>query len=126
MSWCRDLCRVVIVAGGVAAMASFVEAADGGAGAAAVVPAVPPAVTGQNAVPVDPVVPPAGGAAAGKPAAPPKPLSLLAPLAPPPVAPAESYELRRADDGSGDLLYRAPGFDARIHPDGRVRFIDRH
>lgn len=123
MSWRRDLCRVVIVAGGVA-MASFVEAADGGAGAA-VVPAVPPTVTGLNPVPVDPAVPAAGGAA-GKRAAPPKPLSLLAPLAPPPVAPAESYELRRADDGSGDLLYRAPGFDARIHPDGRVRFIDRH
>jgi hypothetical protein len=122
---------VAIVVGSAAAA----EAADAGAGPATSLmpgsgPAVTPAVPRLNALPLlDPAEPAARGVgdpAPRKPAAPPKPPSLLAPLAPPPTAPAESYELRRADDGSGDLLYRAPGFDARIHPDGRVRFIDRH
>ena len=88
------------------------------AGAPNLLPAVPPD-PGGSAVVKDP-------APARAPAAPAKAPSLLAPLPAPPAAPAEAYELRRADDGSGDLLYRAPGFDARIHRDGSVRFSDRH
>jgi hypothetical protein len=120
----------------VAGWAAAADAADGGGTpATSLMPgsgsAVSPAVPRLNALPLlDPAGPAAtqglGEPAPRKPAAPAKPPSLLGPLPSPPVAPAESYELRRADDGSGDLLYRAPGFDARIHPDGRVRFIDRH
>jgi hypothetical protein len=51
--------------------------------------------------------------------------SLLAP--PKKSTPADrSYELHRAKDGSGDLVYEAPGFTARIARDGAARFIDRH
>ena len=84
-------------------------------------PEVPPDPAGS------PVVREPSAPAAGKgPAASGKPPSLLAPLPTPPAAAAEAYELRRAQDGSGDLLYRAPGFDARIYRDGSVRFTDRH
>ena len=85
-------------------------------------PAVPPDPAGS------PVVrePPAPAAARGGAAASGKAPSLLAPLPTPPAAAAEAYELRRAQDGSGDLLYRAPGFDARIYRDGSVHFTDRH
>jgi len=105
-------------------------AADPSAVAAApnLLPAVPPDPgvsvppdPGASAVVADPAAPGRKGVAA-----PAKPPSLLAPLPAPPPAQAEAYELRRADDGSGDLLYRAPGFDARIHRDGSVRFTDRH
>ncbi len=59
-------------------------------------------------------------------AAPPVP-SLLAPLPPKNQPQAErSYELHRAKDGSGDLVYDAPGFQARIAPDGTPRFVDKH
>ena len=34
--------------------------------------------------------------------------------------------LRPSSDGSGDLQYDAPGFSARIAPDGSVRFKDKH
>jgi hypothetical protein len=57
--------------------------------------------------------------------------SLLAPL-PPPRAPAGNaaddrpYELRRAKDGTGALVYDGPGFTARIARDGAVRFDDHH
>jgi hypothetical protein len=137
--WRDDLCRLALVMCAVA-RASAAEAADAGAGEVTRVsaPIAAPAVPGRTALPASPDVPsspdPAVPAAAQgarepaprKPAVQAKPPSLLAPLPSPPVAPAETYELRRADDGSGDLLYRAPGFDARIHPDGSVRFIDRH
>jgi hypothetical protein len=67
----------------------------------------------------------APGPAASPPPAP-APPSLLAPpkKAAPPAD--RSYELHRAKDGSGDLVYEAPGFTARIAPDGTARFIDRH
>jgi hypothetical protein len=51
---------------------------------------------------------------------------LLAPLPGQDPAPVrEAYVLRRAEDGSGDLLYESAGFDARIHRDGSVRFHDK-
>jgi hypothetical protein len=65
---------------------------------------------------------------AGVPAAPARAAvpSLIAPprkSAPPADRP---YELRRAKDGSGDLVYDAPGFTARIARDGTPRFVDKH
>ena len=87
--------------------------------------AVPPNLL--PAVPPDPGRAGLADPAAARAQAPPaKAPSLLAPLPAPPAKPAEAYELRRAEDGSGDLLYRAPGFDARIHRDGSVSFTDRH
>jgi hypothetical protein len=57
-----------------------------------------------------------------------KPFSLLAPLpgeiAPPPARDNE-YQLRRLDDGSGDLSYQGSAFEARIHRDGSVSFRDK-
>lgn len=50
-------------------------------------------------------------------------LSLPAPFQAP--APDE-YQLRRASDDSGDLVYEASGFYARVARDGAVRFRDRH
>jgi hypothetical protein len=38
----------------------------------------------------------------------------------------ESYDLRPAGDGSGDLLYEEVGFSARVAPDGAVKFADKH
>ena len=87
-------------------------------GAPNLLPAVPPD-PGGTAVVKEP-------APTTRAPAPAKPPSLLAPLPGPPAKPAEAYELRRAEDGSGDLLYRAPGFDARIYRDGSVHFTDRH
>jgi len=84
-------------------------------------PAQPPDPGGSAVV----AEPPAGKGASPKAGAGSAP-SLLAPLPTPPPAAAEAYELRRAQDGSGDLLYRALWFDARIHRDGSVRFTDRH
>ncbi len=40
--------------------------------------------------------------------------------------PADEYQLRRASDGSGDLVYETSGFSARVARDGAVRFRDRH
>jgi hypothetical protein len=63
------------------------------------------------------------GAPAPPPAAPPSLIAL------PRKAPAPSertYELHRAKDGSGDLIYEAAGFTARIAHDGTPRFIDKH
>ena len=40
--------------------------------------------------------------------------------------PPDEYRLRRASDGSGDLVYEASGFYARVARDGAVRFRDRH
>ena len=40
--------------------------------------------------------------------------------------PLDEYRLRRASDGSGDLVYEASGFHARVARDGTVRFRDRH
>jgi len=58
--------------------------------------------------------------------APPAARSLLAP--PPPVAEpveAETFPLRRAKDGSGDLVYESSGFTARVAKDGTVAFKDK-
>jgi hypothetical protein len=58
--------------------------------------------------------------------APAKPFSLLAPLPGERTPPRENeYELRRADDGSGDLVYGASSFEGRIHRDGSVTFRDK-
>jgi len=60
------------------------------------------------------------------PVAPAKPFSLLAPLPGEVRPPRENeYELRRAGDGSGDLVYGASGFEGRIHRDGSVTFRDK-
>ena len=60
--------------------------------------------------------------------APPQPRSLLSLPAPrqPPPPPPDEYRLRRATDGSGDLIYEASGFYANVARDGAVRFRDRH
>jgi hypothetical protein len=55
------------------------------------------------------------------------PRSLLAPLPDaPPSTLVDEYRLLRAKDGSGDLLYEAPGFMARVARDGSVGFRDKH
>jgi hypothetical protein len=55
----------------------------------------------------------------------PRPM-LLAPVVNKPQAPAgDVYQLRRAKDGSHDLLYDAPGFTARVARDGSVTFHDK-
>ncbi len=54
---------------------------------------------------------------------------LLGPLSSKPGGmsrPLDEYRLRRADDGSGDLVYEGEGFTARVARDGSVRFRDRH
>jgi hypothetical protein len=58
-------------------------------------------------------------------APPPANLFLVAPKKNAPPADRQ-YELRRAKDGSGDLVYEAPGFTARIARDGAARFVDKH
>jgi hypothetical protein len=65
-----------------------------------------------------------GGGSDGGAAAPPRSLLSLpaARQAPPP----DEYRLQRATDGSGDLVYEASGFYARVARDGTVRFRDRH
>jgi hypothetical protein len=64
-----------------------------------------------------------GRVAQGPPASPP----LLAPQPPPQrtAEKAERVELKEARDGSGDLLYEASGFTARVAPDGSVTFKDK-
>jgi hypothetical protein len=57
--------------------------------------------------------------------------SLLAPVPSPSARLGGSpddrpYELRRAKDGTGALIYDGPGFTARIARDGSVRFDDKH
>jgi hypothetical protein len=39
--------------------------------------------------------------------------------------PVEEFPLRPAKDGTGDLIYEAPAFTARVAPDGTARFVDR-
>jgi len=54
--------------------------------------------------------------------------SLLAPVPPPASSTSpldDRYELRRAKDGTGELVYDGPGFTARIARDGSVRFDDK-
>jgi hypothetical protein len=58
--------------------------------------------------------------------APPAPRSLLSLPALRQAPPADEYQLRRTSDGSGDLVYEASGFYARVARDGAVRFRDRH
>ena len=43
-----------------------------------------------------------------------------------PGQPSADYELRRAKDGTGDLVYDATGFTARVARDGSVTFRDKH
>jgi hypothetical protein len=44
-----------------------------------------------------------------------------------PVKAAErTYELRPAKDGTGDLVYEATAFTARVARDGAARFVDKH
>lgn len=53
------------------------------------------------------------------------PLNLLAPIAAPTPSPkADVYDLRTAGDGTGDLLYDASGFSARVARDGSVTFTE--
>ncbi|HEV3030355.1 MAG TPA: hypothetical protein VG319_01875 [Polyangia bacterium] len=68
-----------------------------------------------------------GGASSSAAPAPSMPPSLLLPVAPPSrTAPADrSYELHRAKDGTGELIYEGPGFTARIARDGTTRFRDK-
>jgi hypothetical protein len=40
-------------------------------------------------------------------------------------SPEDSYPLRPAKDGSGDMLYEAPTFTARVAPDGSVAFSSK-
>jgi hypothetical protein len=40
------------------------------------------------------------------------------------AAPDRAYELRKANDGSGDLIYEAPSFTARVARDGTTTFQD--
>lgn len=70
----------------------------------------------------------AGNPDAGAIAPAPAPRSLLAPLPQVGAArpPRDEYQLERAKDGSGDLIYEASGFTARVARDGAVRFRDRH
>ena len=56
----------------------------------------------------------------------PSPRSLLSLPAPRQSPPPDEYKLRRATDGSGDLIYEASGFYANVARDGAVRFRDRH
>jgi hypothetical protein len=69
---------------------------------------------------------------AGGQAAPAQPAPSSPPLLEPaPRRPAESerqperIELKDAKDGSGDLVYEATSFTARVAPDGSVRFTDK-
>lgn len=45
---------------------------------------------------------------------------------PGPLQPSTDYELRRTKDGTGDLIYDATGFTARVARDGSVTFRDKH
>lgn len=64
----------------------------------------------------------AGVASEGAPAR-----SLLSPIfRAPSTTPSNDYQLRRASDGSGDFVYEATAFSARIARDGSVSFHDKH
>lgn len=43
-----------------------------------------------------------------------------------PLPPSADYELRRGKGGTGDLIYDATGFTARVARDGSVTFRDKH
>jgi hypothetical protein len=66
----------------------------------------------------------AGAASAERPS--PRPLQLALPAGRDPDVPSADYELRRVEDGTGDLIYEAPGFTARVARDGSVTFRDKH
>src|SRR5262245_20626977 len=51
--------------------------------------------------------------------------NLLAPPAPRRTVEAERVELKETKDGTGDLVYEATGFTARVAPDGSVSFTDK-
>lgn len=106
---------------GAVLLSPMVHVATPSAAAAAAADPVRAAVPSADAVPSSGAPPPAPAAAVAKPP------SLLSPLpGDKPRGSDDPYELRRSNDGSGDLLYAAPGFDARIHRDGSVQFRDRH
>jgi hypothetical protein len=68
-----------------------------------------------------------GGAPATAPSTGARPsLVLPPPASTAPAAPVNDYRLERAKDASGDLLYDAPAFRARITRDGSVRFSNKH
>ena len=103
-------------------LTSTLRARAGGAGGATGAPrskeedSAPPATSEGESAPRETPV-----------AAPKKPFSLLAPLPGEVQSPPREneYELRRLDDGSGDLAYKASAFEARIHRDGSVSFRDK-
>ena len=66
--------------------------------------------------PVAPAKPKAEGAATPR---------LLAPLPAPRPEAGDEIVLRPARDGSGDLVYDAPGFRARVATDGTVKFEEK-
>jgi len=66
----------------------------------------------------------AGAVSADKP--PPVRLQLIPPRLPDPNASQADYELHRVKGDSGDLMYEASGFTARIARDGTVTFRDKH
>jgi hypothetical protein len=68
----------------------------------------------------------APGLATAPPAAARPPSVVPAPPSSPSGAPVNDYRLERAKDASGDLLYEAPAFRARITRDGSVRFSNKH
>ena len=63
-----------------------------------------------------------GNAVDGGAPAPPAPRSLLSLPAPRQSPPPDEYKLRRATDGSGELVYEASGFYANVARDGRYGF----
>lgn len=79
-------------------------------------------VTAAGGASGGPIAPPS---APDKPVRPASPLNLLAPIAggTTPSKP-DVYDLRPAGDGSGDLLYDATTFSARVARDGSVTFKD--
>jgi hypothetical protein len=97
-----------LIAGLFAVALPVLLAADAGGGAVPAAPATVPAAPASN------------GADTSSP-------NLLAPVPPPPqrTVETERVELKDAKDGTGDLVYEASGFTARIAPDGSVRFTEK-
>ena len=95
---------------------------------------------GGAGIPVTSPTPGSGTPVSPTPSAPASPATSAAPTTAPPAAPMRwgvplpgtspppSYEtlLTESKDGSGDLLYEATAFSARIAPDGAVVFRDKH
>jgi hypothetical protein len=90
-----------------------------------------PGLAGGSAPPAS-AAPPARAHRPGQPLAQPliPPVTATPPVTAIPGAddapPPDEYRLHRAQDGSGDLIYEAPGFTARVARDGSVIFRPRH